>query len=621
MMSGDGPFIRLIRWVAVFTAAVIAIGPPLLYLHFGYLTAKGELTGEAQFKARQISQIINSNPQFWQFEDLRISALIGDEVTHTSHDLHRVVMTDGTVVAQHPEEVAETAWPKVTVSRHLTDYGSPVGRLELSHSLEGLIKGALTVGFISLMASFFVYWAFRLVPMRMLTQAWDRITHMATHDALTELPNRMLFLDMLTKAMKRTPRTKDSVTVYSLDLDFFKDINDTLGHAAGDRLLHAAAQRMKDCLREEDVLARLGGDEFAAFQVGRESPQAAAATAERLVAAMKKPFDIGETEAFIGVSIGIAICPKNCEKQCAIRPATLLNNADLALYRSKQNGRNTYHFFEEAMNDNMRRRKALEAGLRKALTHEDLELHYQPQVDLATQKITGFEALARWHHPEMGDIPPSDFIPIAEASGMMRPLTEWIMHKACCDALEWGDLKIAVNLAPSLFQQAGLVKIVESALKESGLPANRLELEITEDNLIGDTERTLAVLREMKDLGIHIAMDDFGTGFSSLGYLRRFPFDKIKIDRSFVSDIGEDTDADAIIRAIISMGHALKMCIIAEGVETTEQAEILMAEGCEQVQGFLYGRPRPKGDIETLLTALHITRNGFEELARSIKSA
>jgi len=602
---GDGPFIRLIRWIAIFTALLIAAGPPALYLHFGYLRMEGEMTGEARFKARQVSRLINTNPDFWQFESVRIGEMIEDGPEHMEDDFHRVVMTDGTVVVQRPAVRPEYVWPKISVTQELTDFGTPVARLEIVHTLEPLYRQGAIVAAFSVLSSLFVYWAFRMVPMRMLTRAWERVTYLATHDALTELPNRALFIDRLGKALRKGRRSSGAVTVYAFDLDFFKDINDTLGHAAGDQLLYHAACRMKECLREGDVLARLGGDEFAACQVGVSDPQQAAATAERLIAAFRKPFNLAGTEAFVGVSIGIATCTREDQ----IRPSLLLNSADLALYKSKQNGRNTYHFFEEDMNTVLRRRKSLEAGLRKALTNEDLNLEYQPQVELATQKITGFEALARWRHPEMGEIPPSQFIPIAESSGMMRPLTEWIVHRACHDAVLWGDLKIAVNLAPSLFQQTGLTQIIISALEESGLPPERLELEITEDNLIGDTERTLTILRELKEMGVQIAMDDFGTGFSSLGYLRQFPFDKIKIDRSFISDIGNEDDAEAIVRAIISMGHALKMNIIAEGVETLEQASLLMEHGCEHVQGFLYGRPMPRRDIETLLTALKTIRN------------
>lgn len=613
MTQGDGPFIRLIRWIAIFTTAVIAVGPPALYLYFGYLSIHGEIIGEAKFKARQITRLINTNPEYWQFESGRIGEMLEDGEGLKNENFHRVVRNDGKLIVQRPAIEPEYTWPNARVWHELTDYGTPVGHLEIVHSLEPLYKQGAVVAAFSLLSSIFVYWAFRMVPMRMLTRAWERITYLATHDSLTDLPNRALFIDRLGKVLRSGRRLPDAVTVYAFDLDFFKDINDTLGHAAGDQLLYQAASRMKECLREGDVLARLGGDEFAACQIGIADPQMAAETAERLIAAFKKPFNLNGTEAFVGVSIGIAICTKDCK----VRPSLLLNSADLALYKSKQNGRNTYHFFEEEMNSDLRRRKSLEAGLRKALTNEDLRLEYQPQVELSTQKITGFEALARWQHPEMGEIPPSQFIPIAETSGMMRPLTEWILHKACHDAVRWGDLKIAVNLAPSLFQQTGLTRIIYSALEESGLPPERLELEITEDNLIGDTERTLTILRELKEMGVQIAMDDFGTGFSSLGYLRQFPFDKIKIDRSFINDIGNEDDADAIVRAIISMGHALKMDVIAEGVETLEQANILMAEGCEQVQGFLYGRPMPRRDIETLLTALHTLRDDKDQPARN----
>ena len=278
----------------------------------------------------------------------------------------------------------------------------------------------------------------------------------------------------------------------------------------------------------------------------------------------------------------------------------LLKNADLALYKSKTSGRGTYHFFEEKMDVALQNRKALEADLRKALRKSQFSLSYQPQIDLATQRIVGVEALLRWHHPERGEVPPSEFIPVAESSGLILSLTEWILHTACRETADWAPLRVAVNLTPDQFTHRNLIATVQSALRQSGMPADRLELEITEDVLIKDTERTLAVLKTLKHLGVHIAMDDFGTGYSSLGYLRRFPFDKIKIDRSFIADLSDSKDAQAIVRAIISLGRALGIHINAEGVETVEQATALQIEGCQEVQGYFYGMPMAKADTEEL---------------------
>lgn len=443
-----------------------------------------------------------------------------------------------------------------------------------------------------------LYWGLRIVPLRLLRRAWDQLSYLASHDALTDLPNRVTLLDRLQQALASETSARGAVTVYSLDLDRFKEVNDTLGHAAGDQLLIQAAKRMKACLRQEDTLARLGGDEFAIIQPGMSSPQTASNVAERIISALSKTFQLDGQETHIGMSIGISINSGDT----AVEPDQLLVKSDLALYRSKNEGRGTYRFFQEDMNADLMARKALERDLRAALDKNELELHYQPQVNLSDQRIVGMEALLRWHHPERGDVTPATIIPIAEASGLMLPLTEWVLRRACHDALNWKPLKVAVNLSPSLFVENSLNALVKRILRETGLPPEQLELEITEEILMADTDRILITLNELRDIGVRIVMDDFGTGYSSLSYLRKFPFDKIKIDRSFVDEMSGNVAAKEIVRAIINMGHALKMQINGEGVETMEQAKFLQGEGCEEVQGYFYGRPMKKDDINTLLS-------------------
>ena len=375
-----------------------------------------------------------------------------------------------------------------------------------------------------------------------------KIAHMALHDSLTGLPNRALLNQQLEHAITRGKRG-ELVAVHLLDLDHFKTVNDTLGHPAGDKLLQMVADRLRPLVREADTVARMGGDEFAVVQVGIAEPADATSLALRIIDSLGAPYEIDSQLVVIGVSVGIAISPNDGET-----PAQLMRNADLALYRAKGNGRGTFRFFEREMDAQMQERHALERELRKALAAEQFEVHYQPIVDLPTKNIVGFEALLRWQHPERGLVPPNTFIPLAEEIGLIVPLGEWIIRQACATAVTWpDDLQVAVNLSPLQFRNPGLLQIVVSALAKSGLRPERLELEITETVLLQQGETTLNTLYRLRELGIRIAMDDFGTGYSSLSYLQSFPFDKIKIDRSFVKDIVESTGSQNIVRAIVAL--------------------------------------------------------------------
>ena len=435
-----------------------------------------------------------------------------------------------------------------------------------------------------------------------------RIAHMAHHDALTDLPNRALFNERLEQATERVKRG-DAVAVHLLDLDLFKNVNDTLGHAAGDKLLVAVANRLRGIVRGTDTVARMGGDEFAVVQAGIKQPSEAAWLAERVVTTLSEPYDIDGHQVIIGASVGIAIGPTD-----GIDPGQLIRNADLALYRAKSAGRGAFHFFEAGMDVQMQVRCELENDMRNALSAGQFELHYQPVLNLESDDIVGVEALIRWHHPKRGMISPGEFIPLAEETGFIVPLGEWVIRQACATAAAWpGKVKIAVNLSPAQFKSQGLVQTVLSALASSGLAANRLELEITENVLLQDTTATLATLHRLRELGVHIAMDDFGTGYSSLRYLQSFPFDKIKIDRSFVRDITVSTGSLNIVRAVAAMAKGLGMRTTAEGVETQEQLDTIRSEGCTEMQGFLFSRPQPAHEIERLLSSHCVeTRLGIE---------
>ncbi len=423
-----------------------------------------------------------------------------------------------------------------------------------------------------------------------------RLEHAARHDALTNLPNRVLLREQLEQTLLRLRPGDKNVAVLWLELDRFKEVNNTLGLAAGDALLKSAADRLRALIGEDDLIARLSGDEFAVAQVG-SSPEDAALLAARMLESLSAPYECAGHEVETGASIGIAMFPSDGND-----PDQLLKNADLALDGAKTDGRGTYRFFEYAMNTRMQMRRELERDLRKALKSYNFQLEYQPLLDLATNEVSGCEALLRWNHPERGRISPAAFIPVAEATGLIVPIGEWALREACAEAATWpGEAMIAVNLSAVQFRSRLLVQTVVDALNHSGLSPRRLELEITESVLLDDSEGTLCVLRQLRDLGVRIALDDFGTGYSSLSYLRSFPFHKIKIDRCFIADLSnENGGALAIFRAVVQLGASLGMAITAEGVETAEQLAIVRAEGCSEAQGYLFSPPRSAADIRCL---------------------
>ncbi len=423
------------------------------------------------------------------------------------------------------------------------------------------------------------------------TYAEEQIKHLAYHDALTGLPNRLLFKDRLAVALSHAQRERTRLAVLFLDLDRFKVINDSLGHSIGDRLLQAVAERVQLCVRDSDTLARLGGDEFTLMIPNLLRSEDAAPVAQKILEAVRNPFTIEGREFFITTSIGISLYPED-----GMDAETLIKNADTAMYQAKELGRDNYQLFNAFINARALQRIALEHGLRRALLDEQLRVHYQPIFDLRAGRIVGMEALLRWTHPEMGPISPSTFIPLAESTGLMMPIGEWALRTAVKQAKAWHDaghknLSLAVNLSVTQLQQPDLVARVKDALQETGLPPRLLELEITESSAMQSPEASIRTLYELKRLGIRISLDDFGTGHSSLSYLKRFPIDTLKIDQSFVRDINSDPDTAAIVTAIIAMAHSLRLKVIAEGVEHTEQANFLRHYACDQMQGFLIKPP------------------------------
>jgi diguanylate cyclase (GGDEF)-like protein len=426
-------------------------------------------------------------------------------------------------------------------------------------------------------------------------RAETQITYMARHDGLTGLANRAVLLEKMEEAVARLKRYGNRFAIFVLDLDLFKLVNDSLGHPVGDELLKLVARRLSHCVRETDTVARLGGDEFAILATAADDQrQAVMALASRLLETVAAPYEIDGQQLNIGTSIGIALAPEHGSEV-----DQLLKNADLALYKAKAEGRDAFRFFEDAMGIAAHRRRAHQIELRNALANEEFELHYHPIVDIRTGETASIEALIRWRHPQRGMIPPADFIPLAEETGLINPIGDWVLRKACSEAVHWpSPIKVSVNLSAVQFRGASPIENFSRALRDSGLPADRLELEITESVLLQNNVEHVETLHQLRLMGISIVLDDFGTGYSSLSYLRMFPFDKIKIDRSFVHELAKNADCAAIVSAVAGLGSSLRIGTVAEGIESGDQLLLVHAAGCTHAQGYLFGRPCPASELK-----------------------
>ncbi|BDV42034.1 diguanylate cyclase [Geotalea uraniireducens] len=427
------------------------------------------------------------------------------------------------------------------------------------------------------------------------------IRDLAYSDQLTGLPNRALFQDRLGQALAHAHRDEAMVAILFLDLDRFKDVNDTMGHSNGDQLLAAVAERLKGSVRQTDTLARVGGDEFVIILSSVREERSASVVAQMVLDIMGAPFEIDGKEVFISTSIGIAVYPGD-----GADGDTLLRHADMALYAAKERGRNAFSFFSEQMNRKALERRSLEDSLRRAMANDEFYVDYQPQIDLRSGRLFGVEALLRWRHPEEGLISPARFIPVAEEMGLIRRLGEWVLRTACNQCHAWHEegyssIRVAVNVSGHQFNQPGFIEMVDEVLEETGLDPSSLELELTESTLMEGANETIMTLIDLKVRGIHLAIDDFGTGYSSLSYLKHFPIDRLKVDRSFIRDISTDLDDCAIVEAIIGMAHSLGRRVLAEGVERAEELEFLRARGCDEVQGYYFGRPMSPQEIEQRL--------------------
>ncbi len=508
---------------------------------------------------------------------------LGMRSTRVVEDLR----TAGHVSADFRKMILVPVIDSLTISR--------VYALEIDQSTAATMSKVALVA-ASVMTSLLIVLGYSIpaaVAFRRIRERWkaeDQIRFLAMHDPLTGLSNRVQMQHRLEQGVARAKRSQNLLAVMCLDLDRFKDVNDTLGHKAGDMLLKETANRLLECVRETDVVARLGGDEFAIIAEDIDDPNDTIPIARRICDSLSRTFEIDGHTISTSASVGITFSPNE-----GTDADTLLNNADLALYRAKHDGRNTFRFFEPEMDRTVQDRRAMSSDLRRALRNDELTIHYQPQFDLRTGQLTGYEALARWQHSERGDVPPSVFIPIAEEMGLIGILGEWVLQEACGYALGWPhDTTLSVNLSPAQFRSHDIGATITRVLDETGFPASRLLLEITENLLLKNTEETIETLKKLTDIGVSLVLDDFGTGYSSLSYLTRFPVRKIKIDRSFIDLIDAEPERSSIVSTIIGLGKSLNVTITAEGVETNAQADYLRRLGCNEVQGFLFGRPRPE---------------------------
>ena len=476
--------------------------------------------------------------------------------------------------------------------------------LDSTQHLPVWVKWALIIGMVVALALAGIALLFHFLIQRKTSELNDkarRLEHLANHDPLTSLPNRKLFFDRLRQSLKRAEREETLIAVLYLDLDQFKQINDSFGHAIGDEVLKEIAQRLKKVIRDEDTIARLGGDEFAVVMESLKEAEGTMHCVQRLNAAFKEPVIVGEAQFVLSASIGISLYPQN-----GTDAHTLLRNADTAMLKAKEAGRGTFQFYVEEMTRYAVERARMEADLREAVEQGKLELHYQPQICLRDGHVVGFESLLRWHHPELGGLAPDQFIALAEDSGLILPLGEWVLRTACRQMSQWHSEGktpgvVAVNISACQLGDYSLLDVVRTVLRETGCRPEWLELELTESSVMARTQQAVSVMNELRELGVQLAVDDFGTGYSSLAYLRQLPIAKLKIDSSFIKDVSQNEDDAAIVRAVIALGKTLNLQVIAEGVETQEQEELLRAEGCDVVQGYYYGRAMPAAEAGEFL--------------------
>jgi diguanylate cyclase (GGDEF)-like protein len=595
-----GAMERFLMLFAVTVGLCIALSLPSIRFAVGFQSLQAILETEAEINARLATQIVNANPELWTVQEERLAALVERRPADRTPEVRQVLGARGEIVASQADPLAA---PVVEAAADIFDSGQAVGRMRVARSLRPLLIETGWVAALALALGFGVYLALKLLPLRALAEANRKLRQLANYDSLTGLPNRALFRDRLGQAMVRARRSQRRMALMFIDLDRFKDVNDTMGHAFGDRLLRHVATAIEHSLRATDTVshfdsddvsvARLGGDEFTVILEGIVDAGSAAVVAERILRALEAPYADNGREVFISASIGITLYPHD-----EVDIEELIRHADTAMYKSKEKGRNAYTFYSGDLNAALDERMGVLADLHHALDKEQFVLHFQPKARLGDGRVTGVEALIRWRHPVRGLVPPDRFIPLLEETGLIVPVGDWVIRHACETLAAWDrqglpGLSMAVNISARQLRSPDLLATLQRILGDTGIVPRRLELELTESMLVEDSEATGAVLSGIKSMGMPVAIDDFGTGQSSLSYLKRFNIDVLKIDRSFVRDIPGDLDDCAISEAVVALARALRLTVVAEGVETEAQAEFLRDIRCDSMQGYLLSRPLP----------------------------
>ncbi len=592
---------RLVDTAAGITALLIVIVVPLVYATAGLKREEGGIDALSRTYGALTTAAIAQRPTMWQFEDHRLQSLVAHDVTgEGARVAYSIDDASGTPIAS--SHATRLPAPTLTSRTPLYDATHVVGHYRVDKSLRPLVAETLAVALLALFGALLALIPLRALPLRALRRSQERLVHMAKHDALTGLPNRSLLDDRLEQAILFAQRAQRCVTVAFIDLDHFKSVNDSLGHDVGDELLVQMAKRLSGCLRGTDTVVRLGGDEFVVVLFDQPGDtDSLATTLERLQQAVVAPMTVRGHAVQLGCSIGAATYPADGDTA-----SVLLKNADAAMYRAKELGRNNFQFYTADMNSRVKARMAMQAGLIRALQEEEFFLVYQPQVDLRSGAVIGVETLVRWRHPEMGVVAPNDFIPLAEETGIIVALGEWVLRTACAQHTAWREaglppLRLAVNVSPRQFRDPHFADVVARVLVESRMEAAHLELEITESLIMEDVAQAVTIMHRIRALGVELSIDDFGTGYSSLSSLKNFPVARLKVDRSFIHMLPGQRNDRSIAMAVIALGHQLSMKVVAEGVETEDQRQFLRDSHCDEMQGYQFSRPVAPEEIARML--------------------
>ena len=606
---------RLVDLAALIAVLIVAVGVPAAYWKVRVAQEHAAVRTLSSVYASLTTAAIAQKPTMWRFEEHKLLALVQHDVARDGGaTVYTITDAQRQTLASSSLQPAPT--PNIVEEAALYDATDVVGHYRVERSLRNSLKDTAVVALLTLLATLLCALPLRALPLRALRRSQDRLMHMAKHDVLTGLPNRSLLDDRLDQALRHAERYQRHVTVAFMDLDNFKTVNDSLGHDVGDELLVQMSARLSGAVRSTDTVVRLGGDEFVIVLFDQPAAdESVGKTLERLMHTVGEPLDLRGHTMQLGCSIGVASFPNDGRDG-----ATLLKNADAAMYRAKELGKNTFQFFTADMNLKLQERMNLQSGLLKAMTRDEFFLEYQPQIDLATQQVIGVETLIRWQNPSLGVVPPAKFIPLAEDSGIIIALGLWVLRTACQQQVAWHRsglpaIKMSVNVSPRQFKEPNFADTVAAVLTETNMDPSLLELEITESLIMEDVARAVAMMNRLRDLGVQLSIDDFGTGYSSLSSLKNFPVSRLKIDRSFVNMLPGEPDDCVLAKAVIALGHQLKLKVVAEGVETQSQQDFLRASDCDEMQGFHFSRPVSPEEVEKMLT------RGAHALPRQVNAA